>query len=128
MRLTMSLAISVARICRLRRWLGNQVGIASPQHIGEVALRIDLQEIRRASHRIDQAIVQVDLRVAEDDREFGPRQALLAIARSSISLRPAGIRGRGRVSRAFKVRDQAPEFVETFGDSISLMLMAWVCR
>ena len=56
----------------------NKFVIAAAQCGREVSQWVDHQEVFERFARVDQAVVQVDLRVAEHDGEFGSRKALVA--------------------------------------------------
>ncbi len=76
---------------------GNRVRKALAHVLGEIALQL-LAEIRIVRHgTVEQCVVQRELRIGEQHRELGPRQALRRAARArSARRRPAGTRRCGR--------------------------------
>ena len=94
----------------------NEVDVAPAQHVREVALRIDLQEVHERIVGSDEAVVQVDLGVTQDHSQLRPRQPLLAMAPVfDLGLVRKELKLTIEFASAFEVGNQSRQFVETVG-------------
>ena len=60
--------------------LGQHIRVATTQYRGEISLRVQREKIFERLLGVDQTVVQVDLRVAENNGKFWTCETELAIA------------------------------------------------